>query len=81
MLQNLLVASIVIAAALFATWRLAGAGTRLRWLESLAARSGGSGRLAALLQRQIARRRAALAVSACGACGTANQKGHPPTFG
>ncbi len=82
MLQNLIVAVIVIAAALFATWRLAGAGTRLRWLESFAARLDGSGRFAALLQRRIAQKRAALlAATGCGACGVAKQKEHPPTFG
>ena len=81
MLQNLAVAVIVIAAALFATWRLAGAATRLRWLESLAARVGGSGRIAARLQRQIAQRRAALlAATGCGACSAATRK-DPPGFG
>lgn len=68
MLQNFIVALIVVAAALYAAWRLAGAAARLRWLEALARRVGTSGPVAALLQRQLARRRAALAISGCGAC-------------
>ena len=82
MLQNFIVAVIVIAAALFATWRLAGAGARLRWLEAVAARLDGSGRVAALLQRQVAKRRAAATASGCGACAanpsTKELHGQPP---
>lgn len=82
MLQNLTVGLIVIAAALFVTWRLAGAGTRLHWLESLGTRFTGSGKLSRLLQGQIARRRAAmLAATGCSACSAATQKEHQPLLG
>jgi hypothetical protein len=70
-MQQLIVALIVVAAALFATWRLLGAAVRLKvlaWaLERVPAASG----LARLLQRLQQQQRAALLGAGCGQCSKA----------
>jgi hypothetical protein len=69
MLQQLLVAVIVFAAACYAVWRLPGTATRLKMAEGLArVLPGAAGRWFA---RLATRQRAALVAGGCGACGGA----------
>ena len=73
MVQNVLVALIVIAAALIAAWRLPGAATRLRYARAL--QRMGLRRLGERLER---RQRAAMAAGGCAACsGATSASVHP----
>jgi hypothetical protein len=69
-IQQVIVVVLVVAAALFAVWRLPGEATRLRWLVFLGQCLPESGRLSALMQRQIRLRRIAIGGSGCGTCGS-----------
>lgn len=72
-MQNLLVALIVTAAALFAVWRLPGNATRLRYAAWLKKLGGGGGILHALGLRLEARVMRAMAASGCANCGSAGE--------
>jgi hypothetical protein len=69
LLQQLIVVLVVVAAAVFASWRLMPASMRLRWLDRLGnalgpVQSDGGG----VLQRWIGRRRERLTGSGCAGC-------------
>lgn len=67
-MQDVAVAVLVIAAALFAVWRLPGTPTRLRYIAGL--KKIGLGGLAAWLERRVLR---SIAKGGCAACGTGTQ--------
>ena len=67
MLQQLLVGLIVVAAALYAVWRLPGTAMRLKMAEAMARRLPGA--LGTWSGKLAARQRALLAGGGCGACG------------
>lgn len=72
-LQQLLVGIIVVAAVLFAAWRLPGRATRLRYVAWMKRLSGGRGPLARLAWRLEGRLRRD--ESACSGCSAASD--HP----
>jgi hypothetical protein len=65
LIQQLIVALLVVGAASFAAWRLASAPTKLHLLEWLTRRVGDSGRVAEWLQTQLRTRRLATGCDAC----------------
>lgn len=69
-LQYVVVGAIVVAALLFAIWRLPGHATRQRIVLLLAAAGGPLGFIAARLQRRLDRVRGA---GACGSCSAAKK--------
>lgn len=72
--QATLVGIIVVAAVLFAAWRLPGAATRMRFVSLLKRLSGERGLLAGLARRlESGERRDGSACSGCSAAGS-----HPP---
>jgi len=77
-LQYLLVAIIVLAALLFAIWRLPGNPTRRRYIAGLRRLSGGGGALNRLASRLEARITRAEGKSACSSCGSAGDHGKAP---
>jgi hypothetical protein len=77
-LQYLLVAVIVLAAVLFAIWRLPGNPTRRRYIASLRRLSGGQGPLNRLALRLEARMARAEGSSACSSCSSAGDHGKAP---
>jgi hypothetical protein len=73
--QQIAVIVIVIAAALFAVWRLPGTATRLRYVAAL--KRIGLGAPARWLERRVLR---SIAKGGCAACGSGTQKTvHGPT--
>ena len=76
-MQQLLVAVIVVAAALFAAWRLLGAALRLRLLGWALRRAPAGSGLALLLQRRVQQQRSALLGAGCGQCSQHRSNGPP----
>lgn len=75
--QQLAVTLIVVAAALFALWRLPGGAMRLRYVRGLKWLSGGSGPLARLAWRLEGRlRRAESPCSGCSAADSGRSRSH-----
>lgn len=74
--QNLVVAVIVLAAALVAAWRLPGAATRLRYARGL--KKMGLRRLGERLER---RQLAAMSAGGCAACGSGSAARRPSPRG
>ena len=78
MWQYVIVTLIVLAAVLFAIWRLPGNATRRRYIAALRRLSGGRGalnHLALRLERRVARAEGA---SGCGNCSSAADHGQAP---
>jgi hypothetical protein len=78
MLQQALVILIVIAAALFAAWRLPGAATRLRYAHVLQRVGGARNPLRRLGDWLAARELRAMAAGGCAACSARDIHGKPP---
>ena len=79
MWQYVLVTLIVLAAVLFAIWRLPGDATRRRYIAALRRLSGGHGALNHLALRLESRIAPAKGASACGNCSSAADHGQAPT--
>lgn len=69
MIQHLIVTLVVLAAAVYAAWRLPGSATRLRWAHALQRVGGARNPVHRLGDWLAARELRAIAAGGCSACG------------